>query len=84
MAKWSQRQSPVSVLTRSSAENGDGFRRSFPGLIPSGCVNPEVTEMLKHRQRTEWGTGMNPTGHYTHMIEERGEKEIYPKQPRSF
>ncbi len=29
----------------------------------------------KQRQRTTWGTGMNPTGHYVHMIEERGEME---------
>ena len=25
---------------------------------------------------------MNPTGHYTHMFEERGEKEIYPNNNR--
>ncbi len=55
MSQCSQRQSPLSVLTRPSAEftsslvhtiikpNGDDFRRSFPGWIPSGCVNPETT-----------------------------------------
>jgi hypothetical protein len=33
-------------------------------------------------QRTAWGTGMNPTGRYTHMFEERGEKEIHPNNNR--
>ena len=39
-------------------------------------------QMHKERQRTEWGTGMNPTGLYAHMFEERGEKEIYPNNNR--
>ncbi len=39
-------------------------------------MNP--IQMRKQRQRTVWWTGMNPTGHYGHMFEERGEKEIYP------
>jgi hypothetical protein len=39
-------------------------------------------QMHKQRQRTAWGTGMNPTGRYAHMFEERGEKEIYPKNNR--
>ena len=29
--------------------NGDGFRRSFAGLIPSGCVNPEDTNEKERR-----------------------------------
>jgi hypothetical protein len=43
----------------------------------------EKMQMRKQRQRTTWGTGMNPTGLYAHMFEERGEKAIYQKQPRS-
>jgi hypothetical protein len=43
----------------------------------------EKMQMLQQSQRTTWGTGMNPTGHYAHMFEEWGEKGIYPKQPRS-
>jgi hypothetical protein len=39
-------------------------------------------KMCKQRQRTAWGTGMNPTGHYPHMFEERGEKEFYPNDNR--
>jgi len=38
----------------------------------------EKMQMRKQRQRTAWGTGMNPTGRYAHMFEKRGEKEIYP------
>jgi hypothetical protein len=26
-------------------------------------------QMRKQRQRTTWGTGMNPTGRYAHMFE---------------
>ncbi len=37
----------------------------------------------RHRQRTSWGTGMNPTGLYTNMFEERTEKDLSKKQPRS-
>jgi hypothetical protein len=40
-------------------------------------------QMHKQRQRTVWGTGMNPTGLYTHMFVERGEKEIYPNDNRN-
>jgi hypothetical protein len=39
-------------------------------------------QMRKQSQQTAWGTGMNPTGHYAHMFEERGEKEIYPNDKR--
>jgi hypothetical protein len=35
--------------------------------------------MFKQLERTTWGTGMNPTGRYAHMFEERGEKEILSK-----
>jgi hypothetical protein len=30
----------------------------------------EKMQMHQQRQRTGWGTGMNPTGHYAHMFEE--------------
>ncbi len=36
-------------------------------------TNHKITEkmqMCKQRQRTAWGTGMNPTGRYTHMFVE--------------
>ena len=29
----------------------------------------EKMQMHKQRQRTTWGTGMNPTGRYAHMFE---------------
>ena len=29
--------------------NGDGFERSFAGLIPSGCVNAESTNEMTHK-----------------------------------
>jgi hypothetical protein len=47
-------------------------------------VSQEKMQMRKQRQRTGWGTGMNPTGRYKHMFEEKGEKENLSKQqPRS-
>jgi len=50
----------------------------------SGCEEVrEKMQMRKQRQRTTWGTGMNPTGRYAHMFEGKGRKGIYPKQPRS-
>jgi hypothetical protein len=39
-------------------------------------------QMRKQRQRTAWGTGMNPTGHYGTCLKEREEKEIYPNDNR--
>jgi hypothetical protein len=42
----------------------------------------EKMQMRKQCRRTTWGTGMNPTGRYAHMFEERGEKEIYPNDNR--
>ena len=42
----------------------------------------EKMQMRKQRQRTVWGTGMNPTGRYAHMFEKRGENEIYPNNNR--
>jgi len=42
----------------------------------------EKMQIRKQRQRTAWGTGMNPTGRYVHMFEERGEKAIYPNDNR--
>jgi hypothetical protein len=35
-------------------------------------------QIHNQRQRTAWGTVMNPTGHYAHMFEERWKKKIYP------
>ncbi len=32
--------------------------------------------MRKHRQRTTWGTGMNPTGRYEHMFEGKVRKKF--------
>jgi hypothetical protein len=47
-------------------------------------IEKEKIQMRKQCQRTTWGTGMNPTGRYAHMFEERGEKEILSKrQPKS-
>ena len=42
----------------------------------------EKMQMRKQCRRTTCGTGMNPTGRYAHMFEERGEKEIYPNDNR--
>ena len=42
----------------------------------------EKMQMSKQCQRTTWGTGMNTTGHYAYMFEERGEKAIYPNDNR--
>jgi hypothetical protein len=41
----------------------------------------EKMKIRKQRQRTAWGTGMNPTGRYAQMFEERGEP-IYPNDNR--
>jgi hypothetical protein len=47
-------------------------------------VSQEKMQMRKQYQQTAWGTGMNPTGRYEHMFEEKGEKENLSKQqPRS-
>jgi hypothetical protein len=42
----------------------------------------EKMQMRNPRQRTIWGTTMDPTGRYVHMFEERGEKKIYPNNNR--
>jgi hypothetical protein len=39
----------------------------------------EKMQMWKERQRTTWGTGMNPTGRYTYIFEGKVRKGIYPK-----
>ncbi len=86
MSQCSQRQSSASVLTRSSADftrypaQGPYDHQTEWGLV---LHYQEKMQMHEQRQRTTWGTGMNPTGHYAHMLEGKRRKGIYPKQPRS-
>ena len=45
------------------------------GQVKNLGNDQEKMQMHKQSQRTTWGTGMNPTGHYVHMFEEEEKKE---------
>jgi hypothetical protein len=62
-----------------------GFRLKvhiFVGFSSPNRENGNAQAASTDRALTAWGTGMNPTGRYPHMFEERGEKEIYPNNNR--